>query len=156
MSTESEVRPQPDSAVQSEPTTLTDGALAAIREHGAETFPDECCGALIVADRVVVEVVKLKNTTSGGATRRFRIGPEGYRLAETRARELGGTLGGFYHSHPNEPARPSEYDLEHAWPNLTYIIISVQAGVPGDITVWHLRHDRSGFNEGELKWPTGY
>ena len=91
-----------------------------------------------------------------GATRRFRIGPEGYREAEARAREFGGTLSGFYHSHPNEAARPSQYDLDHAWPNLTYIIISVNAGMPGNITVWHLRDDRSGFDEGELKWHTGY
>jgi proteasome lid subunit RPN8/RPN11 len=97
----------------------------------------------------------MENTTAGGAARRFRIGPDGYRLADKRARERGGALVGFYHSHPNEPARPSAYDLEHAWPNLTYVIISVRAGTPGDISVWHLRDDRSGFDEGELKWPIG-
>ena len=156
MSTDSSVRVQPASTLQPGPTTLTAVALDAIRQHGAETFPYECCGALIVVNGVVVEVIKMENTTSDGAARRFRIGPEGYRLADKRARELGGTLVGFYHSHPNEPARPSEYDLEHAWPNLTYVIISVRAGVPGDITVWRLRDDRSGFDEGELKWPTGY
>ena len=134
---------------------LTAVALDAIRQHGAETFPYECCGALVVVNGVVVEAFKMENTTSGGAARRFRIGPEGYRLAEQRAGELGGTIVGFYHSHPNEPARPSAYDLDHAWPNLTYVIISVRVGVPGDITVWHLRDDRSGFDEGELKWPTG-
>ena len=97
----------------------------------------------------------MENTTGGSAARRFRIGPDGYRLADARARTIGGSLVGFYHSHPNEPARPSAYDLEHAWPNLTYVIISVRAGMPDDITVWHLRDDRSGFDEGELKWPIG-
>jgi proteasome lid subunit RPN8/RPN11 len=138
-----------------EPTTLSAAALETIRQHGAETFPDECCGALIVVDGVITEAFRMKNTTGGSATRRFRIGPEGYRLADARAREVGGTLVGFYHSHPNEPARPSAYDLEHAWPNLTYVIISVRAGTPDDITVWHLRDDRSGFDQGELKWPIG-
>jgi proteasome lid subunit RPN8/RPN11 len=136
-------------------TTLTAEALQTIREHGTETFPYECCGALIEVDGVVVEAFKMENTTAGGAARRFRIGPDGYRLADKRARERGGALVGFYHSHPNEPARPSAYDLEHAWPNLTYVIISVRAGTPGDISVWHLRDDRSGFDEGELKWPIG-
>jgi proteasome lid subunit RPN8/RPN11 len=154
------VRVDPDSSispVRSEApiTTLTSEALQTIREHGVETFPYECCGALIEVEGVIVEAFKMENTTSGGAARRFRIGPDGYRLADARAREHGGALVGFYHSHPNAPARPSAYDLEHAWPNLTYVIISVRAGMPGDITAWHLRDDRSGFDKGELTWPIG-
>lgn len=137
-------------------TVLTEKALEAIRSHGAADFPYECCGALIDVNGTIVEALALANTTGGGAARRFRIGPDAYRVAEARAREHGGSLAGFYHSHPNEPARPSQYDLDHAWPNLTYVIISVKQGAPGDITVWHLRDDRSGFDEGELKWHTGY
>ena len=150
-------RPAPtSSATASVPvTTLTAESLETIRQHGADTFPDECCGALIEIDGVVREAYRMDNTTAGPAARRFRIGPDQYRAADKRAREVGGSLVGFYHSHPNAPARPSEYDLEHAWPNLTYVIISVRAGAPGDITVWHLRDDRSGFDEGELKWPIG-
>jgi proteasome lid subunit RPN8/RPN11 len=136
-------------------TSLTADVLNAIRRHGAETYPHECCGALIADRGSVIEAFKLPNTTSEGAARRFRVGPDDYRAAEKRARELGGRLAGFYHSHPDAPARPSAYDLEHAWPNLTYVIISVRARVPGDITAWHLRDDRSGFDEGELKWPIG-
>src|SRR5690349_2313354 len=71
---------------------------ASIRQHGAETYPDECCGALIEKDGRIVEAFPLPNTTAAGARRRFRIGPSDYRLAEARARELGGALGGFYHS----------------------------------------------------------
>lgn len=134
-------------------TTLAAHALETIRQHGADTFPDECCGALIVVDDVVVEAVRMENTTTDGAARRFRIAPDAYLVAERRARDRGGSLAGFYHSHPNAPARPSAYDLEHAWPNLIYIIISVRAGVPEDIRVWHLRHDRSGYDEGQLKSP---
>ena len=103
-----------------------------------------------------VDAASVVVATGGLTVPKIGASPFGYRLAEQRAGELGGTIVGFYHSHPNEPARPSAYDLDHAWPNLTYVIISVRAGVPGDITVWHLRDDRSGFNEGELKWPTGY
>jgi proteasome lid subunit RPN8/RPN11 len=136
-------------------TAIAEGAIEAIRAHGAATFPDECCGALIEKDGRIVEAYAMANTTSSGAARRFRIGPDGYREAENRARSAGGTLVGFYHSHPNEPARPSAYDLEHAWPNLVYVIISVRDAVPGDITAWHLRDDRSGFDQGDLRWHTG-
>ena len=136
-------------------TRIRRQVLEAIQTHGIETFPDECCGALIEVDGTIVEAFRLPNTTGGPAARRFRIGPDGYRLAESRARERGGSLAGFYHSHPNAPARPSAYDLEHAWPNLTYIIISVNAAIPGDVTAWRLRDDRSGFDEGEMAWDTG-
>ena len=63
---------------------------------------------------------------------------------------LKGNLAGFYHSHPNHPARPSAFDLEHAWPNFSYIIISVNEAVPGDITNWFLKDDRTAFEQGEL------
>ena len=49
---------------------------------------------------------------------------------------------------------PPSTDLEHAWPNLSYVIISVNRGEAGDATVWRLRDDRSGFDEGELRWQT--
>jgi proteasome lid subunit RPN8/RPN11 len=75
------------------------------------------------------------------------IGPEDYRLAEARARERRGTLAGFYHSHPDHPARPSPTDLAQAWPNLTYIIVAVREGTPEDLKSWRLLEDRSGFEE---------
>ena len=134
--------------------TIDPGALDVIRRHGAATFPDECCGALIERAGTIVVALALQNTTDEGARRRFRIGPDGYRKADAFARAAGWTLAGFYHSHPDEPARPSQYDLDHAWPNLAYVILGVNAGVPGDVTVWHLRDDRSGFDEGELQWHT--
>jgi len=135
-------------------TRIAVDAVRAIERHGAETYPDECCGALIAVEGIIVEALSLANTTTAGARRRFRIGPEGYKLAVHRAQSLRGALAGFYHSHPNEAARPSRYDLDHAWPNLTYIIVSVRDGVPGDVTVWHLREDRTDFDEGDLTWVT--
>ena len=134
--------------------TILPHVLDTIRRHGAWTFPDECCGALIEREGTIVVALALDNTTREGASRRFRIGPDGYRKAEVFARAAGGTLAGFYHSHPDTPARPSQYDLDHAWPNLAYLIVAVNAGVPGDVKVWHLRDDRSGFDEGELQWHT--
>jgi proteasome lid subunit RPN8/RPN11 len=128
--------------------------LDAIARHGAETYPHECCGALTDVNGEIVDAWPLPNTTQEGARRRFLVSPSDYRAAEARADAIGGTLAGFYHSHPDHPARPSQHDLEHAWPNLSYVIVSVAAGVPGAITCWRLRGDRSAFDEKDLQCPT--
>jgi proteasome lid subunit RPN8/RPN11 len=126
---------------------LAADAEAEIRRHASETYPDECCGALIASAGAIVEAFRLPNTTASGARRRFLIGPEDYRLAEARARERRGELAGFYHSHPDHPARPSEHDLAQAWPNLTYVIVAVSGGTPGELKSWRLIEDRSRFEE---------
>ena len=128
-----------------------DGGIAdAIRQHGAETYPNECCGALIVRDGQVTGTFALPNTTEEGPRRRFLVRPDDYRQAEQQAREAGADLLGFYHSHPDHPARPSQYDLDHAWPFFSYIIVSVRAGAPEDMTSWRLREDRSAFDQEDL------
>jgi proteasome lid subunit RPN8/RPN11 len=145
----------------------------AIRRHGEATYPHECCGAMVGRDGRVTDVVALPNTTEEGPRRRFLVRPSDYREAERRASELGAELLGFYHSHPDHPARPSQYDLDHAWPTFAYVIVAV-AGDPslasrstdlsrqsaegaaaegakaGDMTVWFLKDDRSSFEEGTL------
>ena len=129
---------------------LEAGVAAAIRRHGEETFPHECCGALIGTGDRVTAAVALPNTTEEGPRRRFLVRPSDYRMAEQRASELGGELLGFYHSHPDHPARPSQFDLDHAWPTFAYVIVSVMAGAARDMTVWLLKEDRSSFDEGTL------
>ena len=124
----------------------------AIRAHGQETYPNECCGALIGRDGVISETLALPNMTDEGPRRRFRVTPNDYRVAEKRAGEAGAELLGFYHSHPDHPARPSQYDLDHAWPFFSYVIVSVRSGVSGDMTSWRLREDRSAFDEEQLTY----
>ena len=155
--------------------TVSTDVERAIRAHGQETYPHECCGALVGKGDHVTDVVALPNTTEEGPRRRFLVRPSDYREAERRATELGAALLGFYHSHPDHPARPSQYDLDHAWPTFAYIIVAVagggDAGLPsrsgdlsrqsaegataeaakaGDMTVWFLKDDRSSFEEGSL------
>lgn len=120
---------------------------AAIRAHGRETFPHECCGALLGRDGVVQEAHALANTTEEGPRRRFLVRPDDYRGAEQRARDTGLELLGFYHSHPDHPARPSQYDLDHAWPSFSYVIVSIMAGEDKLLTSWRLKADRSAFDE---------
>ena len=130
--------------------TITADVNAAIRAHGRETYPHECCGALVGRAGAVVAAVALPNTTEEGPRRRFLVRPSDYREAERQATAIGGELLGFYHSHPDHPARPSQYDLDHAWPTFAYIIVSVVQGSAGDMTVWFLKDDRSSFDEGAL------
>src|SRR5436190_1956235 len=130
--------------------TITAAVDQAIRAHGRETYPHECCGALVGTDDRVTGIVALPNTTEEGPRRRFLVRPSDYRLAEQRATELNGELLGFYHSHPDHPARPSQFDLDHAWPNFAYVIVSVMSGTARDMTVWFLKDDRSSFDEGTL------
>ena len=129
---------------------LASGVAGAIRRHGEETYPHECCGALVGRSGSADAIVALPNTTEEGPRRRFLVRPADYRLAEQRAGDLGAELLGFYHSHPDHPARPSQYDLDHAWPTFAYVIVSVAAGAAADMTVWWLKNDRTTFEKGEL------
>ena len=96
---------------------------------------------------VVASTVPLPNTTEEGPRRRFLVRPGDYQQAEQAATAAGRELLGFYHSHPDHPAQPSQYDLDHAWPSFSYVIVSVMAGEPADLRSWTLREDRSAFDE---------
>jgi proteasome lid subunit RPN8/RPN11 len=131
---------------------LTDDVTASIRRHAASAYPYECCGALIgtngdAGPTDVITALQLENVTEEGPRRRFRVSPREYRESEAHARQVGGDLIGFYHSHPDHPAEPSQYDLDHAWPNFSYVIVSVRGGATADLRSWRLREDRSSFDE---------
>jgi len=146
-STQAPVAPLAPSALRLPPS-----ALGVIVADGAESYPHECCGALIGSDTGVVhEALTLDNVTTGERERRFLVSPSQYRRAEAHADAAGRRLLGFYHSHPDHPAVPSQFDLDHAWPNLSYVIVSVRNGQPGDVRSWRLRADRSQFVEESLQ-----
>ena len=121
-------------------------ANTGIRQHGQETYPHECCGALIGRGEHVTEAVALPNTTDEGPRRRFLVSPADYRLAEGRAAGSDRELLGFYHSHPDHQAQPSQHDLARAWPFFAYVILSVRQGESAELTAWRLRDDRSAFD----------
>jgi S-sulfo-L-cysteine synthase (O-acetyl-L-serine-dependent) len=121
---------------------------AEIQAHGVATYPDECCGVLLgPKDGTVTDFWRLDNSTDLERRRRFLIGPDDYRHAEARAAERGLDIVGFYHSHPDHPAEPSAFDLAHAWPNLSYAIVSIRQGAPREMRSWRLRADRTGYDE---------
>lgn len=121
-----------------------------IHAHGVETYPHECCGALLGKDgetaREVVELLPLANRRNDSPRNRFEVTAEDVQMAEKKASELRLEVVGWYHSHPDAPARPSEFDREHAWPWYSYIIVSVQQREPRDTTSWRLRDDRSAYD----------
>ena len=129
---------------------IADAERARIARQAAAAYPEECCGVLIGSAGVVRDVLPAVNSSTADRQRRFVIDAATYLAADAQARRIGADVLGFYHSHPDHPAAPSAFDLEHAWPNLSYVIVSVRHGVPGDVRSWRLRPDRAGFDEEQL------
>jgi len=128
-----------------------------IRAHGVETYPHECCGALFGRDgasgkpREIVEVFRLVNRRDDSPENRFSVSTRDVLAAEREADARGLGVVGWYHSHPDHPARPSEFDRQHAWPWYSYIILSVEKGVARQMRSWQLREDRTGYLEEEVE-----
>jgi proteasome lid subunit RPN8/RPN11 len=138
-----------------------------IRKHGAETYPHECCGALLGRDsdapapgssgqseqmplREILELFPLVNRRDDSPRNRFSVTSEDVLAAEKAARVLGIDVVGWYHSHPDHPAEPSQYDRDHAWPWYSYIIVSVANGEPQYMTSWRLNDDRAAFTSEDV------
>jgi proteasome lid subunit RPN8/RPN11 len=130
---------------------LTHTAMHKIKVHAMEAYPEECCGMLLGTDgeggKEVYDVVRIDNAKEENRARRFLITPADYKRAEEAASAEGLGVMGFYHSHPDHPARPSQFDLDHAWPWCSYVICAVEARVPSAVKSWVLKEDRSGFDE---------
>ncbi|NUO18848.1 M67 family metallopeptidase [bacterium] len=128
--------------------------LEDINEHGQKTYPEECCGFLfgteVGNERVIHEVVPIDNSRQDNKERRFLITPEDFLEAERRAENLDLNLIGFYHSHPDHPAIPSEFDREHALPFYSYVILSVRNRKPAEIRSYQLADDRESYCEEKL------
>lgn len=126
----------------------------AIRQHGGEAYPEECCGALLgVVEKATPRVTRLErmaNARVGERNRRYVIDPLEYARLEKRADAEGLSMLGFYHSHPDHPAVPSDYDREHGFPFFHYVLVAVHAGVPGELASYVLSEDRGAFDREEL------
>ena len=128
---------------------LDEKLAAQIRAHGAETYPYECCGALLGTDaearREVRGLFRLINRRDDSPRNRFSITGADFQDAERAARDAGLDVIGWYHSHPDHPALPSEYDREHAWPWYSYVIVSIMSGEALAMASWRLTDDRMRF-----------
>jgi proteasome lid subunit RPN8/RPN11 len=129
--------------------------LQQIHAHGAASYPEEGAGFLLGQEgkiRQVVAVLPLSNDREQAArSNRYLITPEAYLKGEREADRLGLSLIGVYHSHPDHPNQPSEFDREWAQPFFSYVITSVQAGTAIGSRSWRLAEDRSQFIEEPLQ-----
>jgi proteasome lid subunit RPN8/RPN11 len=122
------------------------GALAdEIRRHGEATYPAECCGAMVGrVEGPAKEVLRLSPAVNRRTDdpHRYLIAPDDLRQLERAVRESGQEIVGYYHSHPDHPARPSVFDAEHAWPWYSYLIVRIDRGRGADMASWVLDDER--------------
>ena len=119
---------------------ITDAQLKQIYAHAAETYPNECFGFLVGAPDDggrVHDVVRGTNLRTD-RTDRFEMDPAEFVRVEKKADEDGLSVVGFYHSHPDWPAIPSQSDLTWAWEGSCYLIVSMHEGRPFNTAVWAL------------------
>ncbi len=134
---------------------LTEEHIKQIEAHGERTYPFECGGMLIGrfedGKNTVLELLPMENAMAESEQHnRVLILPKDVLKAERYARAQKLDVVGYYHSHPDHPAVPSQFDLDHALPVWTYIIVSVKTGKAADIRAWEMENDRSKFNEEKI------
>lgn len=138
--------------------SITEEHKKAIEQHGEQTYPYECGGMLIGrfedGGKTVVETYPLENSSQEDQRNRVLIAPKDVLRAERYARSKKLDVVGYYHSHPEDAARPSQYDLDHALPVWSYIIVSVLKAQAADVRSWEMENDRSKFNEEEISLGT--
>jgi proteasome lid subunit RPN8/RPN11 len=134
------------------PIELSHTLQARIIAEMEQAFPNEGGGFLlgtVHGDTTQIrDVIHVPNTfESEEQYHRYAMTPQNWAQMEDAADARGLTLVGYYHSHPNSPASPSEYDRVHALPNFVYIITAVYNGKADHMRVWRLRDSRESFDE---------
>jgi proteasome lid subunit RPN8/RPN11 len=134
---------------------ISEQVMTEIQAHGESRYPEEAAGLILGAtggeDRIARSVLPLENQfESNQRDHRYLIEPRDMLHAEQRAEQLGLEIIGVFHSHPDHPPTPSQFDLEWAVPWYIYLITSVQNGVAKGSKAWKLREDHSQLIEEQL------
>jgi proteasome lid subunit RPN8/RPN11 len=129
--------------------------LRTIEKHGERAYPNEGVGFLFGrdnGDELVIEAVRaVENRRETDAqNNRYEVSPQDFVQAEIEAERLGLDLIGVFHSHPDHPAQPSQFDLDHAMPHFSYLISAIEAGRARVTQAWQLKGDREAFDEDTL------
>lgn len=131
--------------------------LHAIHLHASMTYPEECCGILIGHHQeeasegaLVQRILSAQNACQDRRTDRYLIDPRTILAAHREARAMEMDIVGYYHSHPDQPAKPSDFDRQHAWSEVSYMIVSVEQGKVAQTRSWRLEKDRLQFHEEEI------
>jgi proteasome lid subunit RPN8/RPN11 len=122
---------------------ITDAQLKQIYTHAKETYPYECCGFLLghFEDGGQTRQVRPATNQNRDRTDRFVINGEEFAQVQFAADETGLEIIGVYHSHPDWPPIPSQTDMESAWEEIYYLIVSVHEGMPLNTNVWRLANE---------------
>lgn len=128
------------------PLKITPTLLTSIHRHLEAGYPHEACGVMLGQDETVTEIIPALNHQTDRPANRYLIDPREYDRIERDADQRGLQVAGIYHSHPDAPPQPSAFDLEHAWPYLSYLIVSVVAGRAGETQCWRLREQPRQFD----------
>ena len=121
-----------------------------IHAHMEETYPHEACGLIIGTmgnERVVEAFRPCTNLNKERAADRYELDPKDMLLAQREFENGPWDIIGIYHSHPDHPSRPSQFDTDHAWPGYSYIIGSVQNGSIARLQSWELNETERAFHE---------
>lgn len=135
---------------------ITPEVLADIHAYGEESYPEEGAGLLLGTangnSRVVTSILKLTNSREDGARHnRFLITAQDMMRGENEAIKQGLDIIGVFHSHPDHPNQPSEFDREWAVPWYSYIITSITGGKAAGSRSWRLTDDRGAFEKEEIQ-----
>jgi proteasome lid subunit RPN8/RPN11 len=124
---------------------ISDSMAQQIRQHGERAYPEECCGVLAGKAGTIkhlVQLVPMENRRTDDP-HRYLIAPDDLRRTMRTLAASGLEVLGYYHSHPDHEAVPSAFDIEHAWPWYSYVIVAVARGSAADLKCWVLKDDRS-------------
>jgi proteasome lid subunit RPN8/RPN11 len=135
---------------------LSRAAFEEMKRHAEREYPDECCGLLLglAAEKKALEALRLRNAYPGPKRNRYTLDPLDYARAEEDALAKGLEVVGIYHSHPDHPAYPSSFDLQHAWPWYAYVIISLSRGSFAEARCFYLDEHELKFIEEPLRLIT--
>ena len=134
---------------------LKSADIEEIKQIAQKTYPHECCGVMVGSVengvKTVTELIPAENQRTDSPANRYLITPDLLNELEKKLKGTDRATVGFFHSHPDVPARPSTYDQDHAWPWYSYVIVSVNRDQAGEILNWKLRDDRSAFDAEKME-----
>ena len=134
---------------------LKSADIEEIKQIAQKTYPHECCGVMVGSVengvKTVTELIPAENQRTDSPANRYLITPDLLNELEKKLKGTDRAIVGFFHSHPDVPARPSTYDQDHAWPWYSYVIVSVNRDQAGEILNWKLRDDRSAFDAEKME-----
>jgi proteasome lid subunit RPN8/RPN11 len=132
---------------------VSEAVVEEIRRQGELAYPGECCGVLagrVGETKEIQQLVAMPNRRTDDP-HRYLIAPEDLRRITAELHRCGLEVMGYYHSHPDHPAAPSAFDVEHAWPWYSYVIVRIDRGRARDLASWVLADDRSRMNPESLE-----